>query len=464
MAKSDEKPQLTDSAIKKIIDDYAEHGTKTELIDIRTPGLRILPLKNNRAKWSLMVRDQSGQLKRFSLGEYPALGIKKARDAAEITRHQVRHKGEDPNAERQAKREAARTPPPPELTLQEVIDLYAAVVGPVRKSWWTAPTPEPGRTDPIKLPDQAKRGDGKRRVESVFATHLASPAKRLTRAELLKTIDTWPSRTSAAAAVRYVKPMFKWAVARDYMSPELVLLEQPAGAVKKRLRYLDEKELAVLLPVLENFKSRSKPSMHAKALRFMLLTAVRLDEVCQARWCEVSDKLWIIPGTRIKNTKPDKVKLPFTIPLPRQAVALLETVKQEGSKPTDLIFPNRHGTPLSNWDKVTKQIFVECGFGGWARHDLRRTASTSMGHLGISSEIAEGAALNHTDIRTALGSNYNQSRYTPQLRKALQKLADWYDKVKSEKDAASGKPGTFALTIDGIQSVQDDDEIPLKAQ
>ena len=104
--------------------------------------------------------------------------------------------------------------------------------------------------------------------------------------------------------------------------PELVLLDQPAGAVKKRLRYLDEKELAVLLPVLENFKSRSNPSMHAKAFRFMLLTAVRLDEVCQARWCEISDKLWIIPGSRNKNAKPDRVKPPFTIPLPHQAVAL----------------------------------------------------------------------------------------------------------------------------------------------
>ena len=119
---SNGKSQLTDSAIKKIIDDYSEHGTKTELIDIKAPGLRILPMKNNRAKWSLMVRDQSGQLKRFSLGEYPALGIKNARDAAEITRHQVRHQGGGPNAERQAKREASRTPPPPELTLQQVID------------------------------------------------------------------------------------------------------------------------------------------------------------------------------------------------------------------------------------------------------------------------------------------------------------------------------------------------------
>ena len=393
MAKSNGKSQLTDSAIKKIIDDYSEHGTKTELIDIRAPGLRILPLKNNRAEWSVMVRDQSGQLKRFSLGEYPALGIKKARDAAEITRHQVRQKGADPNAERQIKREAARTPPPPELTLQEVIDLYAAVVGPVRKSWWTAPTPAPGQPAPTKLPDQAKRGDGKRRIESVFAAHLASPAKHLTRTELLKTIDTWRSRTSAAAAVRYVKPMFKWAVARDYVPPELGLLEQPAGTVKKRIRYLDEKELAVLLPILENFKSRSKPSMHAKAFMFMLLTAVRLDEVCQSRWCEISDKLWIIPGTRNKNATPDKVKPPFTIPLPHQAVTLLEAVKPEGATPTDLIFPSRHGTPLANWDKFAKQIFAECGFAGWNRHDLRRTASTSVGHLGVSPEIAEGTAL-----------------------------------------------------------------------
>ncbi len=411
---------------------------------------------NNGAKWSRMVRDQSGQLKRLSLGEYAALGIEKAHDAAEITRHQ----GDGANAERQAKREAARNVSPPELTLQEVIGLYAAVVGPVLKSWWTAPTPEPGRPDPTKLPDQAKRGDGKRRIESVFAAHLASPAKRLTRAELQKTIDTWPSRTSAAAAVRYVKPMFKWAVAGDYVLPDLVLLEQPAGSVKKRFRYLDEKELAALLPVLENFKNRPKPSMHAKALGFMLLTAVRLDEVCQARWCEISDKLWIIPGTRDKNTKPDKVKPPFTIPLPHQAVALLEAVKPKGAKPTDLIFPSRHGTPLANWDMFAKQLFEECGFGGWNRHDLRRTASTSLGHLGISSEIAEGAALNRADIRAALGGNYYQSRYTPQLQKALQTLADWYDKVKSANDATapthSGGTGSLSslAMIEAADAVQ----------
>jgi hypothetical protein len=135
----------------------------------------------------------------------------------------------------------------------------------------------------------------------------------------------------------------------------------------------------------------------------------------------------------------------------------LQAIKPEGAKPTDLIFPSRHGTPLANWDKFAKQIFEECGFGGWNRHDLRRTASTSVGHLGVSSEIAEGTALNHADIRTALGSNYNQSRYTPQLRKALQKLADWYDKVKSGNDATapSHSDGTGSLSSLAMIEVAD---------
>jgi hypothetical protein len=106
-----------------MIDEYLADGTRGELIDARMPGLRILPLKSGRAKWSLMVRDQSGALRRFALGDYPALGIKKAREAAQIMRHQVRHEGEDPNAERRAKREAARTPPAPELTLRGLIEV-----------------------------------------------------------------------------------------------------------------------------------------------------------------------------------------------------------------------------------------------------------------------------------------------------------------------------------------------------
>jgi integrase len=384
------------------------------------------------------MRDQTGEQKRFPLGQYPTMKIRKARVAAEATRYRVRHAGENPHAQRQAKREAAKNPPPPALTLQGVIDAYAAEIGDIRKSWWTPKPADPTQPAPPKLANQAKLGDGKRRVESVFADYLMTPAKDLKRADLLKTIGAWTSRSSAAAAVRYSKPMFTWAVDREYVPAELTLLKEPKGVVKKRSRYLTPSELTVLLRVLKDFKSRGKPSVHAAAMRFMLLTATRRDEVCAARWGEILDSTWEIPGYRIKNPNPETERPPFVIPLPRQAVELLMAMKPAAPTPEQLIFRNRQGNHLDQWDRVTKQIQKKCGFGDWHRHDLRRTASTAMGNLGVLPAIVD-AALNHADIHSPLAGTYNQSRYTPEVGIALQKLADWYDHLQNNSESGDAR-------------------------
>jgi integrase len=437
MAKAD-KSQITESAIDRVIRIYTDDGIRTSLIDPECAGLNIRPTKNGKAEWSLKMRDQAGQQKRFPLGQYPTMKIKKAREAAEATRYRVRHAGEDPHAERQAKREAAKNPPALGLTLQGMIDAYAAEVGDIRKSWWMPKPTDPSQPAPPKLANQAKLGDGKRRIESVFSDYLKTPAKDLKRADLLKTIGAWPSRSSAAAAVRYSKPMFAWAVDREYVPAELTLLKEPKGVVKKRSRYLAPPELTVLLQALKDFKSRGKPSIHAAAMRFILLTATRLDEVCSATWGEISESTWEIPGHRIKNPKPETMRPSFVVPLPRQAVELLMAMKPAASDPEQLIFGNRQGNHLDQWDRVTKQIQEKCGFGDWHRHDLRRTASTSMGNLGVLPAIVD-AALNHADIHSSLAGTYNQSRYTPEVGIALQKLADWYDHLQNNSKSGDAR-------------------------
>jgi integrase len=444
MANAD-KPQLTESAIDRVIRIYNEDGIRTSLIDPECAGLNIRPTKNGKAEWSLKMRDQAGEQKRFPLGQYPTMKIKKAREAAEITRYKVRHAGEDPHAQRQAKREAAQNPPSPGLTLQGVIDAYAAGIGDIRKSWWIPKPTAPNQPAPPKLANQAKLGDGKRRVESVFADHLKTPAKDLRRADLLKTIDAWPSKSSAAAAVRYSKPLFAWATDREYVLAELTLLKQPKGAVKKGSRYLTPAELTALFPVLKDFKSRGKPSIHAAAMRFMLLTATRLEEVCGATWEEIFDSTWVIPGSRIKNPKPETKRPDFVVPLPRQAVELLAAMRLTDVNPKQLIFRNRRGNPLGQWDRVTKQIQEMCGFSDWHRHDLRRTASTSMGNLGVLPAIVD-AALNHADIHSSLASTYNQSKYTPDVATSFQKLADWYDQLQQNSRTDNAQANYEVLT------------------
>ena len=431
-----DRTKLTDSAITRAINVYSGGGTRVELVDPSTKGLRIRPLKDGKAVWSVQLRDQAGELVRYNLGEYPTIGIAAARRLAEATRYKVREQGEDPNKSRQEKREAAKNPPAPPVTLQQVIvDHY-------------------GKTDIAK----AKSGweDYERRIKLVFGHLYKRPAKEVTRVELQLAADNWKSGGTASAAVRYIRPVLKWAGKRDLVPVDTAMLDQPRPVAKGE-RYLSDDELAKLLPVLKSFTSRKKPSKHAAALRFILLTATRLDETCGAKWGEIKDGEWTIPTRKqVKEMEQEKEKdvkrklkskSEHVIPLSTQAQALLDEIRPASPQPHDLIFANRKGNAIGQWDRVAKQIQDKAGVHNWTRHDLRRTAATIMGKRGIAPFVIE-AALNHTDIHSGLAGIYNKARYTDEVGRAFQILADWLDHIQKKKDAADAmKPKRTAEEI-----------------
>ena len=89
-------------------------------------------------------------------------------------------------------------------------------------------------------------------------------------------------------------------------------------------------------------KLRTNPSLSAKALEFLILTAVRSGSVRQAEWSEVDlgKALWIIPAEHTKARQEHRV------PLQPQAIKLLKSLpKLAGS---NLIFPSRTGKALSD--------------------------------------------------------------------------------------------------------------------
>jgi len=89
-------------------------------------------------------------------------------------------------------------------------------------------------------------------------------------------------------------------------------------------------------------KLRSNPSLSAKALELLILTAVRSGSVRNAEWSEIDlgNALWIIPAEHTKARQEHRV------PLQAQAIKLLKSLpKLAGS---NLIFPSRTGKPLSD--------------------------------------------------------------------------------------------------------------------
>ena len=394
--------RMTETAIQATAKRVADIGKRTDLADATLPGLRLRFTPAGKRTWVLACRDGQGAMRRFPLGEHPAMGVADARDAARTMRASVKL-GADPVAERRRTCAVARDARDGIGTVTALLDLYAKHRGHQLKSW----------------------AECRRRIDSVFAPHLAKPLGTMQAADLQMTADAHASQQSAAAAVRYLRPVLKWAAQRGYVAATVAILH-PSAVVGRRERILDCGELAALLPVLD---ASTRP--YAAALRFMLLTLARREEVCAACWGDISLDacVWVIPVT--KNGTAHRV------PLSQQAVAMLLAMKADKVKPAALVFATGSGARLGNWDRETKTLQAASKTAGWTRHDLRRTGATMLGEMGTEPHVIE-AALNHVEVHSRLAGIYNKSCYQPAVAAALQMLADRLDGIAT--DAATVVP------------------------
>lgn len=457
--------RLTETAIRKVMKDSAADTKRRELADAGCPGLRLRVTPAGAASWILGCRDRQGRARRFPVGSFPAVGIAAARDAARELRAKV-VTGADPIADRRRERAQAEAAKHGDGTLRALLNLYEQKRGSTLRSW----------------------SHSRKRVDRVFAKLLSRPVVSLSASELQMAADDYAAAASASFAVRTLRPVLKWAAQRGIADPTLAGIRCPEP-VKRRKRVLSETELAAILPVLSagadahsaacrfaaltghahvwglrwhqidlasgTLTTRAKNGRkvvtqklppaamalirtlsvkdatdmvfpkaqpHASALRFMLLTLGRREEVVGACWREfdLAAGAWVIPSERTKNAEP------HTIPLSRQAVALLRQLPAGG--PDEFVFRSPAGNPVANWDRATKGVQRASRTSGWTRHDLRRTGATLLGEMGEMPDIIE-AALNHVSIRSPLAATYNRSRYRPQVATALQRLADRLDEL-----------------------------------
>jgi integrase len=89
---------------------------------------------------------------------------------------------------------------------------------------------------------------------------------------------------------------------------------------------------------------RKNKSISAKALEFLILTAVRSGSVRQAQWSEIDlkAKVWTIPASHTKTQEEHRV------PLSSQATKLLLKIKPEKDDPELFIFPSPTNKALSD--------------------------------------------------------------------------------------------------------------------
>jgi integrase len=99
--------------------------------------------------------------------------------------------------------------------------------------------------------------------------------------------------------------------------------------------------------------------------------------------------------------------------------------------------PKRNSIPFlfsqiegfKNWDKAKARLDKRLRIAPWRLHDLRRTCATQMAEIGVLPHVIE-AALNHVSGHKAgVAGIYNRSKMTDAVREALQRWADYVEKI-----------------------------------
>ncbi|HEV3437852.1 MAG TPA: integrase arm-type DNA-binding domain-containing protein [Gemmata sp.] len=194
--------------------------------------------------------------------------------------------------------------------------------------------------------------------------------------------------------------------------------------VTKHYSFLKAADLPPFLKRLESYDGSVQTKL---ALRFLLLTFVRTNELRGAQWTEIDwDKAeWRIPAERMK------MKELHIVPLSKQSVATLRQLeKLTGFR--QYLFPNQQKPEAFMSENTMLYALYRMGYHSRTTgHGFRSTASTILNENGFRADVIE-RQLAHTE-RNTVRAAYNHAQYLPERRKMMQWWADYLDEVAAKK-------------------------------
>jgi integrase len=271
--------------------------------------------------------ERDGRGRHIGLGPVRETTLSQARDKALQYRRMLRDEGIDPLESRAAIRAKASVEAAKGITFEECADRYIAAH---EATWKSATHRKQWRTTLAAY------------VYPIVGTISVSAIDTALISKVLEPI--WTAKPETAGRVRgRVESVLDWAKARGYRDGEnparwrghlenLLPNRHKVRAVKHHAA-LPYAEIPAFLA-----KLRTRDGIAARALEFLILTAVRTGEVLGARWNEFSGDVWTIPAERMKAGRDHRV------PLSKRAVAILAALPRDG----EFVFPGRSpGGPLN---------------------------------------------------------------------------------------------------------------------
>jgi integrase len=156
------------------------------------------------------------------------------------------------------------------------------------------------------------------------------------------------------------------------------------------------------------------------AIKLQWLTLARPGEIIGARWDEVDldEAVWTIPAGRMK------MRQPHTVPLPKQAIALLRLLRSVTGV-SDYLVPNRAHPKRRASESILIKAFDAMGYAHkLTPHGVRVTGRTILGEQGHSKDLLE-LQLAHRERKVIRA--YDQGDRLEPRRKIMQGWADYLD-------------------------------------
>jgi len=397
---------LTDRIIRDAKPKATTHRVRDANIVCRGFGVTIAP-SGTKTFFLSYTSPEDGKRKQIAIGRFPAMSLKEARLNAGKLRDEV-NCGKDPVLEKQhaiAKRMDHRSLG----TLSELLGLYVDDL----------------ETDGKRTAAEVKRISSK----DIPPALLARPAHLITKDDILDILTPIAQRGARVHSdnVRaYLRAAFELGMNAESMTRwrgravRFDLQKNPVATVKKTVkrkavgnRTLSQSEIKTLWHT-----DQLTPPM-LLALKMLLTTGQRVEEVLHATWAEfdTSQMIWIIPGQRRKNR--GRTSEPHIVPLTTFHLELLNEIKHETAHNTYL-FPATGGTAPRRYDALTNSVrkFVQSsGIESFSPRDIRRTFKTVAGSFGISLEMRnrlQGHAM--TDVGSV---HYDRYGYLTEKRAAM---------------------------------------------
>jgi integrase len=391
--------------------------------------LRVQPIAKKGAISFYYRYAMDGKQRRFGCGSYPEVSLAQAREARDAARRQV-EQGIDPSTAAQADKATRRA--------QALAAANERTVDGLFNDWKL-----------IYLSAHHKdNGDALKAIHDhdispIIGTRSARSIKLADVVSVIDPIVKRGARRKANRVLSVLRQMFRFGLARGVVDtdPTLGMSKKEAGGRERprdrNLSFEELKELFAMLP------SSGLTARIQAALKLILGTGVRVGELANARWNEVDREglNWRIPAENSKNGKPHLVHLSkfsdaqlaflqseqsneFVLAGRKEKTAIDEKSLSKAVRDRTRQKPLKKRTPKASALLLTG--------GAWTPHDLRRTAASRMGDLGVQPHVIE-KVLNHT--QPGIAGVYQRQEYLEE-RKAAFDL--WGDRLIAIEQLASG--------------------------